>query len=198
MDTSYNIAINELKLRKLAAEREVCSMIVERDKLKNELAELRRASTVVIKEKNDAECKIQKLREMENAEALALVKLRQDFAESSIREEKRKSEINAQILALEEANAKAERFVDYSEENEKAEMELKKAKSQLEKARKDLETIKTERLSFDKYKEDTRQALEEERAKYMGYMKSLELREERISLSEKRLEKYKQELLSKK
>lgn len=198
METSYNIAINELKLRKLAAEREVCAVIAERDKLKNELAELRRASTVVAKEKNDTEDRIQRLREMENAEVLALVKLRQDFAESSIREEKRKKDINAEILALQESNAKAERFVDYSEENEKAEKELKKAKSQLEKARKDLETMKTERLSFDKYKEDTRQALVEERAKYMGYMKSLELREEKIALSERRLEKYKQELLSKK
>ena len=198
METSYNIAINELKLRKLAAEREVCAVIVERDKLKNELAELRRASTVVAKECNDTEDRIQKLREMENAEVLALVKLRQDFAESSIREEKRKSDINAQMLALEEANAKAERFVDFSEENEKSEKELKKAKNQLEKARKDLETIKTERQAFDKYKEDTRQVLDEERAKYMGYMKSLELREERIAISEKRLEKYKRELLSKK
>tara|TARA_R110000868_G_scaffold303778_2_gene564268 strand:+ start:1352 stop:1549 length:198 start_codon:yes stop_codon:yes gene_type:complete len=62
----------------------------------------------------------------------------------------------------------------------------------------DAKLLRNERIAFEKEKNDIRQAINEERAKYIDYMGSLEKREQKIVLSEKRLEKYKEELLSKK
>lgn len=50
METEYNLAINELKNKKMALEKETSDLIKEKDKVMNEIAQQRRANTEVYHE----------------------------------------------------------------------------------------------------------------------------------------------------
>ena len=54
-ETSYNLAINELKKQKLILDKEISSLIIDRDKIKNEIASQRSAKTEIYHEQKSLE-----------------------------------------------------------------------------------------------------------------------------------------------
>ena len=54
-EIEYNLAINKLKQQKMVVEKEIVSLIYERDKIRNEIADQRNAKTVVYHEQKSLE-----------------------------------------------------------------------------------------------------------------------------------------------
>jgi uncharacterized phage infection (PIP) family protein YhgE len=54
-EIEYNLAINKLKQQKMVVEKEIVSLIYERDKIRNEIADQRNAKTVVYHEQRSLE-----------------------------------------------------------------------------------------------------------------------------------------------
>jgi isoleucyl-tRNA synthetase len=50
MEISYNLAINELKQRKMSLEKEMSNLLIEKDKIQNEISSQTQAKTIIYHE----------------------------------------------------------------------------------------------------------------------------------------------------
>lgn len=179
---------------------DIVKLTGERDRVLGEIDDQRRGKQIV---SIQSEAKQSELVTIESILTETHKALEKQSAHFSSLTEKQKDKIQSLNSKIQEkldifALQDSKEIIDIDSENRKFKKELTIARKELQKAKDDAESLKNERIAFDKEKDDTRQALDEERAKYLDYMSSLEAREKKIALSEKRLEKYKQELLSKK
>lgn len=196
LDQKKNYMEEEIERLRL----DIVKLYSEKDNILNEISDQRDGKQVVARQSEIIKSEISTVESILEATREALYKESHHFYNLTSKQKDKIQELNTAIqerldeLSLQEGKE----LIDFDSENTKIKKELTKARKELQKAIDDAESLKSERIAFDKEKEDIQQALDEERAKYLDYMGSLEKREQKIILTEKRLEKYKKELLSKK
>ena len=117
--------------------------------------------------------------------------------------EKQKNKIQSLNTSIQErldelALQEGKELIDIDSENRKIKKELNSARKELQKAKDDAESLKNERLAFEQEKQDTRQALDDERALYLDYMSSLEKRELTVKWQEEMHERTVKEFIANK
>ena len=179
---------------------EIVSLTQEKDNLISWNTELIRWKTETV---NITESKTQELYTIESIIEETQKTLDKNSIHFHNLTDKQKSKLQELSIAIQDrldelAIQEGKELIDIDSENRKIKKELTIARKELQTMLDDAKLLRNERIAFEKEKNDIRQAINEERAKYIDYMASLEKREQKIVLSEKRLEKYKEELLSKK
>ncbi len=196
LDQKKNYMEEEIERLRL----DIIKLHLEKDKVLSEIEDQRRGKQTVAVESQSIKSELVTIESILTETQKALEKQSHHFANLTEKQKDKIQSLNTSIqerldeLALQEGKE----LIDVDSENRKIKKELNIARKELQKAKDDAESLKNERVAFEKEKQDTLQAINEERAKYECYMGSLEKREQKIVLSEKRLEKYKAELLSKK
>lgn len=178
----------------------IVELHLEKDKVLSEIEDQRRGKKTVSVQSESIKTELVTIESILIETQKALDKQSNHFANLTEKQKDKIQSLNTSIqerlneLALQEGKE----LIDVDSENRKIKKELTIARKELQKVKDDAESLKNERISFNKEKDDIIQALNEERVKYLNYMRSLEAREQKIVLSEKRLEELKKELLSKK
>lgn len=179
---------------------EIVKLYAERDTVLGEIVDQRRGKQVVSVQSETIKSELVTIESILTETNKALEKQSAHFSSLTEKQKDKIQSLNSKIqekldiFALQDNKE----ILDIDSENRKFKKELTIARKELQKAKDDAESLKNERIAFDKEKEDTRQTLDKERATYLDYMSSLEAREQKITLSEKRFEKLKEEILSKK
>lgn len=179
---------------------EIVELHKEKDKVLSEIKDQRWGKQVVSVQSETIKSELSTIEFILIETQKALNKQSHHFAHLTEKQKEKIQSLNTSIqerideLSLQEGKE----LIDFDSENRKIKKELNIARKELKKALDDAKSLINERVAFDKEKQDIRQSLDEERALYINYMGSLEKREQRIVLSEKRLERYRQELFSKK
>ena len=199
-EIEYNLAINKLKQQKMVVEKEIVSLIYDRDKIRNEIADQRNAKTVVYHEQRSLETIRQFLQEQTDILKDIRNKNYQNFSEDY---NKHKQILGSIEQSINQSKALMENY--QVSNNQVKELETRKKMIWEEITSKSNELLAINAMVHSKgtelnqkIEENKSQLLkiEQERKEQWEQLEAMRKFEKDLQLKEKRLNEYKEQLHS--
>lgn len=201
METEYNLAINKLKQHKMTIEKEVSSLLIEKDKILNEIDSQRKATTIVYHE----QLNLSNIKYFLDEQTKILTQIRdKNYENFNIDYDKHKTILSEIWKSIDQSKKLLSNYNTSKEDLQKLEDEKEKINKQITEKRNELviinDNIKEKSQELDKKIEENKKILEnieEEKRLRREELEWMRQFEKDLQLMEKRLNNFKTSLKTK-